>query len=263
MDRIISLLAALVGLIALGGAILVHVNADTQRRELATELAGLRAAIAVGAQQPAAGASQLDPKTTMASGPAERMADIDTAGVAQQMPAASSGPSSSPEPVLEATAAQVSALQARVAELEQINAQQASALAEAEGRLAASSSRPAAPPQMAEAGSAVASVAPLVSSTTSPVPGPSMAEAAQDPSGPADDCIPVGTRFMGKTGDSFPICKTKAVVKVAAVSDGTAVIDGAGAVAAGSFADLGVKGCTVMVFSADLTGYAEMRVSCE
>jgi len=36
MDRVISLLAALVGLIALGGAILVHTNSDTQRRELAS-----------------------------------------------------------------------------------------------------------------------------------------------------------------------------------------------------------------------------------
>ena len=35
MDRVISLLAALVGLIALGGAILVHINADAERRDLA------------------------------------------------------------------------------------------------------------------------------------------------------------------------------------------------------------------------------------
>jgi hypothetical protein len=45
MDRVISLLAALVGLIALGGAILVHVNADAQRSELAAEIAGLRGAM--------------------------------------------------------------------------------------------------------------------------------------------------------------------------------------------------------------------------
>jgi hypothetical protein len=33
-------------------------------------------------------------------------------------------------------------------------------------------------------------------------------------------------------------------------------------VAAGGFGNLPVQGCTVMVFSADLSGYAEMRVSC-
>ena len=47
MDRVISLLAALVGLIALGGAILVHVNGDAQRNQLAAEIAGLKAAISL------------------------------------------------------------------------------------------------------------------------------------------------------------------------------------------------------------------------
>ena len=35
MDRIISLLAALVGLIALGGASIVHTNSDTQQQQVA------------------------------------------------------------------------------------------------------------------------------------------------------------------------------------------------------------------------------------
>jgi hypothetical protein len=80
--------------------------------------------------------------------------------------------------------------------------------------------------------------------------------------GPTTECIPLGTRFMGQAGDSFPICKTHAVIKVAAVSEGLAVIDGAGDVAVGGVQELGIKGCTVTVFSADSSGYAEMRVTC-
>ena len=80
--------------------------------------------------------------------------------------------------------------------------------------------------------------------------------------GPTKDCIPLGTRFMGAAGDSFPICKTKLVVKVAAVNDGIATINGAGDVAQGGIGTL-EKGCNVSVFSADITsGYAEMRVTC-
>src|SRR6185369_10240387 len=50
MDRIISLLAALVGLIALGGAILVHTNGDAQRQQIATEIAQLKASLALMGQ---------------------------------------------------------------------------------------------------------------------------------------------------------------------------------------------------------------------
>ena len=35
--------------------------------------------------------------------------------------------------------------------------------------------------------------------------------------GPADDCIPLGTRFMTQIGDKFPICHTPVVVKKGAV----------------------------------------------
>ena len=67
---------------------------------------------------------------------------------------------------------------------------------------------------------------------------------------------------MAQSGDSFPICKTSAVVNVSAVSEGSAIVEGAGAVTAGGFAALPVQGCTVMVFTADSSGFAEMRVSC-
>jgi hypothetical protein len=52
------------------------------------------------------------------------------------------------------------------------------------------------------------------------------------------------------------------VVKVAAVNDGLATINGAGDVAQGGIGTL-EKGCNISVFSADITsGYAEMRVTC-
>ena len=80
--------------------------------------------------------------------------------------------------------------------------------------------------------------------------------------GPTKDCIPLGTRFMGQGGDSFPLCKTKMVLKVAAVSDGIATITGAGDVAAGASVPYS-KGCMLAVFTADTSGYAEMRVTCQ
>lgn len=159
MDRVISLVAALVGLIAPGGAILVHTNADVQRHEMATEIAQLAA-------------------PPSSSEPAAAMATADPAAAASAAPASGSTP------------------------------------------------------------------------------------AAIVANGPTKDCIPLGTRFMASAGDSFPICKTRVVVKVAAVEDGLATITGAGDVAAGSIGQLD-KGCTVSVFSADTSGYAEMRVTCQ
>jgi hypothetical protein len=223
MDRIISLLAALVGLIALGGAILVHTNADTERRQMATEIAALQASIdALGkggasAPVPAVPASSAEPDT----------------GVADAL----------------------LALQTRIAALEQKSSEQASALAAASSQLAV---RPSSPVEVATADtSAASSVPPPAAASTKGVPAAIAAD------GPTTDCIPLGTRFMAAAGDSFPICKTRMVVKVAAVSDGLATISGAGEVAQGGTGNL-PQGCTVAVFSADVSsGYAEMRVSCQ
>ncbi len=52
-------------------------------------------------------------------------------------------------------------------------------------------------------------------------------------------------------------------MKILGVSDGQAVIDGAGPIATGGFGNLSTaSGCTVMVFTADVTGYADLRVTC-
>ena len=51
MDRVISLLAALVGLIALAGAVLVATNGDLERRQLATQIAQLKTGMALTNQR--------------------------------------------------------------------------------------------------------------------------------------------------------------------------------------------------------------------
>jgi len=223
MDRIISLLAAFVGLIALGGAILVHTNGDAQRQQMATEIAQLKASLALMGQ-PTPGTS------VQTAAPAAKADD----GVA----------------------AALLALQDRITVLEQTAKSQAADLQAAQARLSSLPSQ-----QSTQMATIDPTALPDPSATASSAPaGPT--SAAIVPDGPTKDCIPLGTRFMGAAGDSFPICKTKMVIKVVGVSDGLATIGGAGDVAQGGTGNLD-KGCNVAVFSADLaSGYAEMRVTC-
>ncbi len=212
MDRLIALLAALVGLIALGGALLVHNNATATMQRQATEIAALRDALASAA-----------PVAAQTTAPAAAEPDTSTAET-------------------------IAALEGRIAALEQTTNTQATELAAARAAL---ETRPAETPS-----AAVTDVAAAEQPASSDRP------AAYSEDGPTTDCIPLGTRFMSQSGDSFPICKTSVVVNVSAVSEGSAIVEGAGAVAAGGFASLPVQGCTVMVFTADAAGFAEMRVSC-
>jgi uncharacterized Zn-binding protein involved in type VI secretion len=117
-----------------------------------------------------------------------------------------------------------------------------------------------------EAGVATISAAP-------PAEEPVPVEAAQLPAqsaqpailaagGPTEDCIPLGTRFVAQTGDSFAICGTPVVVEVTSVTEGSVLVAGAGPVTAGGFANLPAQGCTIMVFTADMSGFTEMRVTC-
>lgn len=266
MDRVISLLAALVGLIALGGAILVHTNGDTQRNQMAAEIAQLKLSVGLITQQqqrPAPGAQPATSPASAAEAVAPAAEPSSSAAVIEPAPSsevpivtvASSGEPASelqPPPSLAASSSQeaipavttdMTALLARIAQLEKTTQDQASQLEEARSKLSELPS-----------GEAAAQVA-AASPSSSAMP------AALAADGPTTDCIPLGTRFMGTTGDKFPICKTKLVVKVAAVTDGLATITGPGDVAAGAFGALD-KGCSVMVFSADTSGYAEMRVTC-
>lgn len=221
MDRVISLLAALVGLIALAGAVLVATNGDLERRELATQIAQLKTGMALTSQR-----------------------------------APDAIPSSASAPAIDDMASSIKQLEARIGTLEATIASQASALAAAP----APSSAPVAAPSSASASADENSVAML---QPSEMPSQAANPAALSADGPTKDCIPLGTRFMAKAGDNFPICKTKVVVKVAGVSDGLATLIGAGDIAAGATVPLSVAGCQAMVISADLSGYAELRVTCQ
>ena len=283
MDRVISLLAALVGLIALGGAILVHTNGDTQRSEMAAQIAQLKVSVDLLTQQTAGGRTVPTPaqasipsaeppisEYVAAEAPSSSQAPSSSASSSLPpppplvAPSASSAPrpappisseqpaASSEQPIAAPSSAEadgqtadVKALQDRIASLEQTMAAQAS-------QLEAAKAQSTAPGPTSAPDNEVAAIAPANGVTP----------AAVDAAGPTKDCIPIGTRFMATTGDNFPICKTKVVVKVAAVSDGFATITGVGDVAAGATGSL-PKGCNVMVFSADDSGYAELRVSCQ
>ena len=217
MDRLIALLAALVGLIALGGALLVHNSATATMQRQATEIAALQDALKSGAPAP----------TPVQTAPAPQASAPNTK-----------------------TAETIAALEGRIAALEQTTRTQATDLAAARAALDA------------RADILASSAPPPTEVAVAEQPASSGQPAAYAADGPTTDCIPLGTRFMAQSGDSFPICKTNAVVSVSAVSEGSAIVDGAGAVTAGGFANLPVQGCTVMVFTADAAGFAEMRVSC-
>lgn len=286
MDRVISLLAALVGLIALGGAILVHTNGDTQRNQMAAQIAQLKVSVDLLTQQTAGGRTALAPASvpsveppiseyvaaevpssselpslvlpSSSEAPPSSSASSVTAPAPLEplTPPSSKQPASSSEPPIAAfpassaegdsQIAQVKVLQDRIASLERTMADQAAQLQAAK----------AAPSLPAQSIASSAEVAAIPSSPSGATP------AAVTADGPTKDCIPIGTRFMASSGDSFPICKTKVVVKVASVSDGFASITGPGDIAAGASGDL-AKGCNIMVFSADTTGFAEMRVNCQ
>lgn len=210
MDRLIALLAALVALISLGGALIVHNNATAIATRQAAEIAQLKASLTLINQQ---------------SGAAPR-------------------PVPASDPAADGAAEALLALQTRVASLEDTIRDQASALEAAQAALANPVSAP--PTEVA--------LAQQPSSATTP--------AAFAEGGPTDDCIPLGTRFMAQAGDSFPICKTNVVIDVADVTEGSAMVQGAAPIAAGGFGNLAAPGCTLMVFSADSSGFAELRVSC-
>lgn len=88
------------------------------------------------------------------------------------------------------------------------------------------------------------------------------ATATIDPSLPTTDCIPLGTRFMATPNDSYPVCQSKTVIEVGAITSDSVDVAGAGPIPATGFSTLPGTTCTVMVYSADIAGFAELRVTC-
>jgi len=86
--------------------------------------------------------------------------------------------------------------------------------------------------------------------------------AAIDPNLPTTDCIPLGTRFMVTPNETYPLCQSKQQVKVGMITGDTVEVTGAGTIVETGFGAIAGSNCTVMVFSADAAGFAEMRVTC-
>jgi hypothetical protein len=85
---------------------------------------------------------------------------------------------------------------------------------------------------------------------------------AIDPKLPTTDCIPLGTRFMVTPNETYPLCQSKQQVKVGMITGETVEVIGAGTIVETGFGAIAGSTCTVMVFSADAAGFAEMRVTC-
>ena len=83
-----------------------------------------------------------------------------------------------------------------------------------------------------------------------------------DPNLPTTDCIPLGTRFVALPDESYPMCQSTTVLKVGAITGDTVLVEGAGPIVETGFGKIVGTECTVMVFSADIEGFAEMRVNC-
>lgn len=104
---------------------------------------------------------------------------------------------------------------------------------------------------------ATASAAPAAAPDTQ-----STAAAEIDPNLPTTDCIPLGTRFVALPDESYPLCQSTTVLKVGTITDDAVTVEGAGPIVETGFGKIVGTECTVMVFSADLAGFAEMRVNC-
>lgn len=191
IDRLIPFLAAIVGLVALAGAVAVQLNTDAKTKAVTEAMAALRTSV-----------DELGKRAEAA-----------------------------PAPVDDGTAAGLLALQDRMVKLE----------GEWTEQKAAAAAAPAVVPGAADAGTQTAEI---------------------DPNLPTSDCIPLGTRFMVTPGESYPICQSKAVIKTGLITADTVTIDGVGQVVETGFGTIAGTNCTVMVFSTDEAGFAEMRVTC-
>ena len=112
-----------------------------------------------------------------------------------------------------------------------------------------------------------AQVAGAVTAAQATPPLPAAADAGApvaeiDPNLPTTDCIPLGTRFVALPDESYPLCQSPTVLKVGAITGETVLVEGAGPIVETGFGKIAGTDCTVMVFSADVEGFAEMRVTC-
>lgn len=83
-----------------------------------------------------------------------------------------------------------------------------------------------------------------------------------DPNLPTTDCIPLGTRFMVTPNETYALCQSRQQVQVGLITADSVDVVGAGTIVETGFGALANSTCTIMVFSADAAGFAEMRVNC-
>jgi hypothetical protein len=83
-----------------------------------------------------------------------------------------------------------------------------------------------------------------------------------DPSWPTENCIPIDTRFVATPNEPIPICQSPVVIMVSAITDDTVLVQGAGTMVENGVAAIPGTDCTVTAFSADIQGFAELRVAC-
>ncbi|QDZ11722.1 hypothetical protein [Devosia ginsengisoli] len=77
------------------------------------------------------------------------------------------------------------------------------------------------------------------------------------------DCLPTGTRFLVGAGDSYPLCDVAGTVEIGAVDNGFISLSDGTVIAAGGNIGLPGSACMIGVVSAgEVTGYAEIRVTC-
>jgi hypothetical protein len=67
---------------------------------------------------------------------------------------------------------------------------------------------------------------------------------------------------MTQIGDKFPICHTPVVVDVISITADTATIHNAGTIVENGTGAFEGTPCQVTLLSADVEGFAEMRVGC-
>jgi|GEM_PF-5278625 len=89
-----------------------------------------------------------------------------------------------------------------------------------------------------------------------------VADAPIDPNLPTNDCIPTGIRFIAVPNETYPICQSTAQIRLSSIGPGTVTLAQGPSITEGSFGTLADSNCSVSVFSADVEGYAELRVTC-
>jgi hypothetical protein len=95
-----------------------------------------------------------------------------------------------------------------------------------------------------------------------PTPSPITTSRTQLLDEPTTDCIPIETRFVALTGEPYPICRTPEVIKLTNITADSVTTDNGANVVEGGFTRLAFGNCTLLVISADVEGFAEMRVTC-